>query len=309
MTTVAVPEMRRNGYAASLAAGSAAVGGTLGILIPPSAVLVLYGVLTEESIGQLLLAGVVPGLGITLMLMVTTYILVRRNPSLISGHDAAPNITHLHAIRLLWPVPVIFGFSMGGLYLGVFTVTESGAAGAFLALAYGILTRRVRMRELRGAISETVRLTAVVFLLLVAGQSFGYLMAITRIPNSVGELIGGLDVAAWMVIAVLSVFYMILGALMDEMAILVVLTPIVYPVVTGLGYDGVWFGVLTIILLMTGMLTPPVGLVAFIVAGISGIPSGTVFRGLIPYLATLLLAIGLVVAFPLIVTWLPGRML
>ncbi|MFA9430249.1 TRAP transporter large permease [Egicoccus sp. AB-alg2] len=308
MSRVAVPEMQRHGYDDGLSAASAAVGGTLGSLIPPSALLVLYGVLTAEPIGQVLMAGLLPGLMTALILMLTAWVLVRRRPALAPTKTAPPKVSVGGAIRLVWAVPVIFAISMGGLYLGVFTPTESGAAGAFLALVYGVLTRRLTMRRFYAAVSDTIKVSAQIFLLMIAGQVFGFFLAVTRIPMWLGRTISEIDLTPWLVVALIFGIYFALGAIMDEIAILVIMTPMMYPVVIDLGYDGVWFGVLTMMMLLTGLLTPPIGLITFVVSGLTGISLSKVFRGLTPFWLALCAAILLVITFPAIATWLPELM-
>lgn len=306
MSVVAVPEMRKFGYDPGLAAACAAVGGTLGALIPPSAVLVLYGVLTEEPIGDILLAGIIPGIMTSVLLMGTAYLIVRRRPELGAEQPERPELGYLAALRLVWAVPVIFSISMGGIFYGIFTPTEAGAAGAALALVYGVGTRRLTWKSFVSALSRTIRTTSFIFLLVIAGKIFGFFLAVSRIPFEVTEFVAGLDAPRWVIIAAIFAVYFILGALMDEIAILVIMTPIVYPVVIDLGYDGVWFGVLTIMMLLTGLVTPPVGLITFVVSGVTGIPLASVFRRVLPFTATLSVAIFLVIAFPAIATWLPG---
>jgi tripartite ATP-independent transporter DctM subunit len=208
----------------------------------------------------------------------------------------------------MWPVPVIFGVTMGGLYAGVFTPTESGAAGAFLALLYGLLTRRIAWAEFKDAVSQSIRTSSLIFLLMIAGQMFGVFLAVSRIPMWLGRTVTDSDLAPALVVGLFFLIYFVLGAFMDEIAILVIMTPMMYPVVIGLGYDGVWFGVLTIMMLLTGLLTPPIGLIAFVVSGITGIPLGKVFRGLAPFWAALCVAILILIAFPRLATWLPDLM-
>jgi tripartite ATP-independent transporter DctM subunit len=308
MSVVAVPEMRRRDYDPGLSAACAAVGGTLGILIPPSAILVLYGVLTEEPIGDVLIGGIVPGVMTTLLLMLAAYLIVRRKPRLAPPRTDKPDLGKLQAIGLTWAVPVIFGISMGGLYLGWFTPTESGAVGAFLALTYGVVMRRLNWASFLEATSRTIRTSAMIFLLVIAGQMFGFFLSITRIPREIGSWVAGLDVPAVLVISAIFVIYFIGGALMDEIALLVIMTPITYPIAIELGYSGVWFGVLSIMMLLTGMLTPPVGLLTFVVSGITKIPLIDVYRAVTPFWITLVVAVMLVVFFPSIVTALPSLM-
>jgi tripartite ATP-independent transporter DctM subunit len=306
MSVVAVPEMRKFGYDPGLSAACAAVGGTLGALIPPSAVLVLYGVLTEEPIGDILLAGIIPGVMTATLLMITAHLVVRRRPELGGDESTKPELGYFAALRLVWAVPVIFLISMGGIFYGVFTPTEAGGAGAALSLIYGVLTRRLSWSGFWGAVSQTVRTSAFIFLLVIAGKMFGFFLAVSRVPFEIADFVSGLDAPGWVIITAIFVFYFILGALMDEIAILVIMTPIIYPVVIDLGYDGVWFGVLTIMMLLTGLITPPVGLITFVVSGVTEIPLGSIFRGLWPFTAALSVAIMLVITFPGIATWLPG---
>jgi tripartite ATP-independent transporter DctM subunit len=309
MSLVAMPEMRRYGYDEGFGAACVAVGGTLGILIPPSAPLVLYGILTEEPIGALLIGGIVPGTMTTILLMITAYILVRLRPQLSPQVGRRRDHSSLLALLAkIWSVPAIFGLSMGGIYLGVFTPTEAGAVGAFLAVTYSVASRRLTFAALVEGISQTVRLSAMIFLIVIAGRMFGFFLSATGIPRALGTFITGLEIAPWMVAALILVVYFILGALMDEIAILVIMTPIMYPIVTTLGYDGVWFGVLTIMMLLTGLLTPPVGIISFIVSRVADVPLERVFRSVAPFWISLVIAALLVIAFPNIVLVLPGLM-
>ncbi len=308
MSVVAVPEMKRFEYDGGYAAATAAVGGTLGILIPPSAILVLYGILTEEPIGQVLIGGIIPGVLASVILMVTAWMVIVLRPQYAPRQPEQPTLSRWAAIRLVWAVPVIFGISMGGIYFGFFTPTEAGAAGAFLSIMYGVLTRRLTMRGFSAAVNRTIRTTAFIFLLVIAGQIFGFFLTASRIPRELGDFISALEVAPWLIVTAIFVVYFFLGALMDEIAILVIMTPIMYPVIIGLGYSGVWFGVLTIMMLLTGLLMPPVGLITFVVSGVTRVPLGEVFRGIFPFVGALAVAIMLVIFFPALVTWLPDLM-
>jgi tripartite ATP-independent transporter DctM subunit len=308
MSVVAVPEMRRYNYDDGLAAACTAVGGTLGTLIPPSAVLVLYGILTEESIGRVLIAGIVPGVMTTALLMVTAWLIVRFRPHL------APNVTEYlgpNLFRLLakvWSVPVIFGLSMGGIYFGIFTPTEAGAAGAFMAFVYSLITRRFGWEGFWDATSQTIRISAMIFLIIIAGQMFGFFLSASGIPRTLGNFVTDVDVAPFVVATAVFVIYFVLGAFMDEIAILVIMTPITYPIMIDLGYDPIWFGVLTVMMLLSGLLTPPVGLITFVVSGITKVPVGRVFRSVVPFWITLIIAVMLVITFPQIATFLPDAM-
>ncbi len=208
----------------------------------------------------------------------------------------------------MWAIPVILGLTMGGTYFSMFTPTEAGAAGASLALLYALLTRRMTRTGFRFALSRTIRTTSFIFMLVIAGKIFGFFLSVSRIPIELGEFVAGLEVAPWLIITLIFIVYFILGALMDEIAILVIMTPIMYPVIIGLGYSGVWFGVLTIMMLLTGLLMPPVGLITFVVAGVTKVPLSDVFRGIFPFVGALAVAIMLVIFFPGLATWLPDLM-
>lgn len=309
MSLVAVPEMRAHGYDDRLSAGTAAVGGTLGMLIPPSATLVLYGLITEEPIGAVLIAGLLPGMLCAVLLMVTAYVLVVLRPSLAPPRQATrTGITVGAAVLRAWPVPVIFGISMGGIYLGIFTATEAGAVGAASCLVYGILTRRLKLAGLWEALSRTVSLSATIFLIVIGGKMFGFFLSVSGIPRTLTDWVSDLSLHPMAVIAIIYAIYFVLGALMDELAILVIMTPLVYPIVIAIGFDGVWFGVLTVLMLMTGLLAPPVGIVSFVVSGITGIRLDLVFRGIAPFMIPLAVTAALVVIFPDIVLLLPELM-
>jgi tripartite ATP-independent transporter DctM subunit len=309
MAVVTVPEMRRYRYDDRLAAGSAAVGGTLGILIPPSGILVLYGILTQESIGSVLIAGILPGIMTAALLMLAAHLVARLNPTW------APTSTELglaprqgRAVRSIWVVPVVFGLSIGGLYLGVFTPTEAGAAGAFLAVFFSVITGRLGWTAFSGAVGQTVRLSAALFLILIGGTMFGYFLTLTHIPTDLASLVSSLPLPSPLIVAAIFAVYFVLGALMEEIAILVIMTPIVYPIVIGLGYDGVWFGVMSIMMLLTGFLTPPVGLLSFVTSSATGVPLDRVYRGVTPFWLTLIVANALLIAVPDIALLLPRLM-
>jgi tripartite ATP-independent transporter DctM subunit len=308
IATVTVPEMRKYNYDEGFAAGAAAAGGTLGILIPPSAALVLYGILTEEPIGKLLIAGFLPGVMTAAILMIAAYLVARFKPHLAPVSDRAERPAIGPALRSTWAVPAIFGCSIGGLYGGVFTPTEGGAIGAFLSLVFTVISGRLTWSSFVSALHQTARITAVIFLIVVGGKMFGYFLTVTRIPLVITTTISSLNVAPFLVVFVLFALYFVMGALMDEIAILVIMTPIVYPVIIKLGYDGVWFGVLTIMMLLTGLLTPPVGLLSFIVSGLTGVPLNRVYAGVTPFWIALLVAISLVIVFPEIALFLPRLM-
>jgi len=309
IASVSVEEMRKYKYDEGLAAGCAAVGGTLGIIIPPSSSLVIYGALTEETIGALLIAGIIPGIMVTIMLLITVYLLLLRKPELAPEPDRE-NQTKLTwgLVKYVWSVPVIFITSIGGIYLGIFTPTEAGAVGAFLSLICALMLRRLGWKGFLNSLNQSTRITAMTFLILIGGKMFGSFLTLSRIPIYLTEYLQGLEIAPFFVIMVIFVIYFLLGCLMDAMAILVFMTPIIYPIVISMGFNGIWFGIMTIIMLNTGLLTPPVGVVSLIVASITNISPMKVFRGVIPFWITLIIAGILITIFPQIVTYLPSLM-
>ncbi len=280
----------------------------MGILIPPSAALVLYGILTEEPIGKLLIAGLLPGIMTAVILMIAAYLVAFFKPHLAPLGAATERPAIWPALRKTWAIPAIFATSIGGIYGGIFTPTEAGAVGAFLSLVFTGITGRLSWSSFVGACQQTARVTAVIFLIVVGGKMFGYFLTVTRIPLVITSFIAALEVSPLAVIFLLFALYFVMGALMDEIAILVIMTPIVYPLITKLGYDGVWFGVLTIMMLLTGLLTPPVGLLSFIVSGLTGVPLNKVYAGVTPFWIALIVAISLVIVFPEIVLFLPRLM-
>ena len=309
ISSVAVTEMRKYNYDPGLAAGCAAVGGTLGILIPPSSSLVIYGALTEETIGGLLIAGILPGIMTAFLLIITVYLLLLWKPGLapLGGKEQQTKISW-NLLKYVWCIPVIFLISMGGIYKGIFTPTEAGGVGAFLSMAFAVLLGRLKWQGFLKAFSEASRITAMTFLILIGGKMFGTFLTVSRIPLYLTNFLQGLNVEPFLVIMIIFAIYFVMGAFMDAMAILVIMTPIVYPIVISMGYNGVWFGIMTIIMLLTGLLTPPVGVVTLIVASITKVSPAQVFRGVMPFWLTLIVAGIIITIFPQIVLYLPSIM-
>jgi tripartite ATP-independent transporter DctM subunit len=305
---VAVPEMRTHKYKDSFSAGSVAAGGTLGILIPPSSLMIVYGALTEESIGKLLIAGILPGIVTAAILGFAAWLQVRVNPSLAPTGEAAPFNIKMQTARAIWPVPVIFLISMGGIWLGVFTATEGGAIGAFLSLLYAILTRQLTWKGLNSALEETANVTAMIFLVIIGGTLYGYFLTATRIPLGMKEFIVSLNLSPLALIALVFLVYFLAGFVMDAMAIIVIFTNLFYPLVTAAGYNGIWFGVITIMLCNIGFLTPPVGPVSMVTASATNTRVEAVFKGVTPYWFALIAATAILIAFPDIATYLPNMM-
>ena len=300
----AVPEGLRHGYQAGMMTGVVAAAGTLAILIPPSIIMVIYGVLTETSIGALFIAGLVPGLMTAFAYSVAVVLWVRRNPG-----SVPPSVRHgwterLASLRRIWPVVLLFVAIVGGMYGGVVTVTEVAAAGAVGALAIGALVlRRLSWRDLSEALERTTRTSAMIFAIVIGAHIFSYFLTMTLATQKLVGFIAALDVPRGAILAILIVIYLILGCLMDQLAILVLTVPIVFPLMMKLGYNPVWFGILITMTVEIGLITPPFGMNVFVVSSITGTPLREVFRGVMPFVLAALLVLLVYAAFPGLVTW------
>ena len=302
MTRVAYPEMKAHGYKSTLATGAIAFGGTLGILIPPSTVLVIYGIITETDIGKLFVAGILPGIVAIVCLCLAVVFVTWRDPSAGPPAERFTWRERLLAIRGIWGVALLFALVIGGIYGGVFTATEGagvGAAGAFLfALLRGTLSPRV----LLDILIESTRTTAMLFMILIGAMIFTNFINFTSMPAELRDYVLQFSPTPLMVIVMMMVIYLILG--------MVLLTiPVFFPIVTGLGFDPVWFGILIVTVVEIGMISPPVGLNLFVINSL--LPSvnlGTLYRGIWPFVAADVVRLAILIAFPIIALWLPGLM-
>jgi tripartite ATP-independent transporter DctM subunit len=301
--------MKRRGYSDSLATACVAAGGTMDILIPPSSVLVLYGILTEQSIGKLLIAGTLPGLLMAALFAVVIYIRVKLNPEIAPVEPSAPFREKVRALRPVWAVVVIFVLVMGGIYRGFFTPTEAAAVGAFISLIVSVVSRRFSLRTLLEALDSGARTTAMLFIILIGAIVFSRFLAVTRIPFDLSSYIAALDVSRYVVIGIIIVVMVFLGCFIEGISLMVLTVPILYPLIIKMGFDGVWFGILLAILLNIGMCTPPVGMSVYVVAGVAkDVPLMTIFRGVTPFWGAMVFGAFLLVAFPQIALWLPSFM-
>jgi tripartite ATP-independent transporter DctM subunit len=306
IAVIAVPEMKRMKYADSLAAGSVASGSTLGILIPPSSVLIIYGVLTEESIGQLLIAGIVPGVMTAALLALVAYLVVLFKPELAPGSVKTPMRERFTSLKPIWPVPVIFLFTMGGIYLGVFTPTEGGAMGAFLSLVFALMSKKMNMKSFLSALYDTVKVGGMLMVIVIGGVIFGNFISVSRIPAYLAVHMSTMPPP--LLLATIFAAYFVSGFFMDAMATLVIFTSLFYPLIINAGYNGIWYGIITILMILIGFLTPPVGVVSVVTSGITKIKLETVFRGTIPFWFALIASTIILMVFPDIVTFLPNFM-
>ena len=309
MGRVALPEMKRHDYHPRLATGCVAAGGTLGILIPPSTGFIIYALLTEESIGQLFLAGVLPGILLTGLFMATIAILTRLNPAI---GPSAPRLAWRERIRSvgrsLSLVGIVFAV-LGGIYFGVFTPVEAAAVGAFLTLVLTIVRRRLTLETLKFCILETVKTFAFVYLIVIGAFLFNPFLAVTQIPANLAAAMPGLDLSPVVILIVIVFGYIVLGTFLEGLAMMVLTLPIVFPLIKDLGYDPIWFGALLVVILEMSLISPPLGLNVFVVKGIAeGVPMGEIFRGIIPFWGAMLICTALLIAFPDIALILPESM-
>lgn len=300
--------MSKFDYKLNLSTASVAAGGTLGILIPPSVILILYGALTNEPIGPLLIGGIIPGILLTLLLMATVNILVRMDPSVAPRkHQPSSWGERIGSLSKIWPFLLIFALSIGGIYFGYFTPTEAGGVGATGAFLFTLLTGRLTFNHLSSSLGEAVRITAMIFLILIGASLFGKFLALSQIPMQLSASVAGLDVSPYVILTFILIIYLILGMFVEGIAILVLTLPIVYPMIIELGFDGLWFGIIMVMVLNIGLLTPPLGLSVYIISGVvKDIPIQDLFKGVMPMLLTMILFTVLLIIFPQIVTFLPG---
>jgi len=309
MSKVAFPEMRKHGYKDSLATGAIASGGTLGILIPPSTIMVIYGIITETNIGEMFVAGILPGLVAVLMLCLAVVFVTWRDPE--AGPPAERRNWHerLLALRSIWAVALLFALVIGGIYGGVFTATEGagvGAAGAFLfALARRTLTPKV----LSEILVESARTTAMLFTILIGAMIFTNFINFTSMPTDLRDWVVGIAPSPIVVILLMMAIYLALGMVMEELAIVLLTIPVFFPIVTGLGFDPVWFGILIITVVEIGMISPPVGLNLFVINSLlKDVKLGTIYKGVWPFVIADVIRLGVLIAVPGLALWLPQLM-
>jgi tripartite ATP-independent transporter DctM subunit len=311
-TKIALPEMLDRGYAKSLAASSIAIAGTLAVMIPPSALVVVYGILTDSSIGGLLIAGAIPGVVFAALLCLATYLTVLRNPELAPVTRVNVSwVERFYSLRLAGPLLLIIACIITGLYIGVFTPTEAGAVGAMLTMLLAVVRRRsIAALELRKTLVDTVKTSGMIFAIIISALIFSKFLALSGVANTVGGFLVGLDVNRWVVVALIVVIYLLLGMMMDAPALLAITLPITHPVMMQLGFDPIWFGVFVVLLVEIGAVTPPVGINCFVVQAASEgrVQLEDVFKGLIPYVLAGLVMLVLLCLFPELALFLPQTM-
>ena len=311
MAAIALPEMDKYQYNRSLATASIAAGGVIGILIPPSVIFILYGTATEQSVGALFMAGILPGILLTFLYMVVIYILTKRNPSLGPTGPRSSWRERISSIRGgLLEAMFVFLISVGGLFTGLFTPTEAGAVGAGGILLVSLWRKSIDRDKLKKSLLDTTRTTAMIMLMIAGAVIFGRFMAVSRVPFELANWVGSLSLPPFAIMGLILLIYFILGCFIDALALVLLTVPIFFPVVVDtLGYDPIWFGVIIVLVVGMGVITPPVGMNVYVIKGIKpDIPLETIFKGIWPFLGAVTVCIVLLMLFPSIVTFLPSLM-
>jgi C4-dicarboxylate transporter, DctM subunit len=309
MSKVAYPSMKKLGYSDSLSTGVMAAGGTLGIMIPPSTIMVIYGIVTETNIGKLFAAGVLPGLLTASALMLCIVLITRRDPEHAPPGKKATWSERFKALRGIWGVLLLVILVLGGIYGGVFTATEGAGIGASGAFLFALARKRLSWRVLFQVLVESARTTAMLFTLLIAATIFANFVNFTSLPNDLKEWITSQGWSPVMIIAAMMLIYVILGTVMEELTMVLLTIPLFFPIVTALGFDPVWFGVLIVMIVQIGLISPPVGMNLFVInALLPGVGLPAIFRGCWPFVVAMILVLGVLIAFPQISLWLPSFM-
>ncbi len=306
--TIAIPEMRKYKYSDSLSTASVAAGGALGVLIPPSVIFVIYGIATEQAIGKLFMAGILPGLLLMLLYMLAIWVITTRNPALGPAGAKASRKEVFSSLKQGLPeIMIVFLISIGGLFAGLFTPSEAAAVGAFGMLMVTLIRGLLSWKGFNESLIDTTKTTAMIMFLIAGAVIFGRFIAISRIPFELATWAGSLPLPPFMVIAIIVLIYLVLGCFIDALALILLTTPIFYPVAVSLGYDPIWFGVVIVLVVAMGIITPPVGMNIFIIKGIApDIPIEVMFRGIMPFLVAIIICIVMLMVFPQIVLFLPN---
>ena len=309
MAKVALPEMKRYGYPDSMATGVIASGGTLGILIPPSVVLALYGVLTEQDIGKLFIAGLLPGILAIIFYMITIRLYIYFSGGVIPRQERASLRERLESMRGVWAITLLFIFIIGGIYGGVFTPSEAAGMGAMGAIIISMVRGKLDLRGLFKCLVEAIQISAGIFMILVGAILFGYFLTVTQVPQNVANTLVGWDLGPTGTLLVILGFLILLGCVLDAMAMVILMVPILYPVSVALGYDPIWFGVVIVMTVELALITPPIGMNIFVISALArDVGIQRIYAGVLPFVAADFLRIGLVIAFPALALYLPGTM-
>jgi C4-dicarboxylate transporter DctM subunit len=308
MGKVALPEMKKYRYSPSLATGCVAAGATLGIMIPPSLAFILYGILTEESVGLLFMAGILPGILLAALFVITILILTKNNPEIGPPGPRRSTREKIASLKNTWAMVLLFLCVMGGIYVGVFTPSEAGAIGAFGAIIITAAGRRLTLRNFFSSLLETGQITAMIMFLFVGAMIFMRFLAITKLPFALAESVRSLPLPPYAIFSVIVLVYILLGMFLDVVSAVALTIPIIFPTVVALGFDPIWFGVIVTLVQEMGLITPPVGMNVFVLAGATEVPIGIMFRGVLPFVLAMLVGIVLLSVFPQIALFIPNMM-
>jgi len=307
MAKVAYPSMRRFGYSDALATGAIASGGTLGIMIPPSTLLVIYGVFTETNIGSLFAAGILPGLLGAVLLCIAVRYVTWRDPKAGPPGERTPWMDRWRSLRGIWAVVALFAFVIGGIYGGLFTATEGAGMGAFAAMAFALWRRALTWKTLYQSLVDSGRTTAMLFMILIGALIFADFINITSMPADLKAFVTRFEVNPVLVVASIMLIYILLGTAMEELSMVLLTLPVFFPLIVSLGLDPVWFGVLVVCIVEIGLISPPVGMNLFVLSTLlPQVPTTTVFRGVLPFIGADIIRLAILILFPSIALWLPS---
>ncbi len=306
---VAIPEMIKRGYNRRLAVGSIAAGGTLGILIPPSIAMIVYGIITEVSIGKLFIAGVIPGIILAIILSSAIAIAVKVRPAIAPPSNTVTWADRFSSLKKVWPFIVLSASVIGSIYAGIATPTESAAIGVIFSIAIALIFRRLSVHAFHQALKRSAAVSAMIIFLVIGGSVLAFVLSFLNIPQSLTNMVVSMEISRWWIMIIINIVLLIMGCLMDPMGVMVITLPILFPIVTQLGFDPIWFGIVVTVNVEVGMITPPVGLNLFVLKGV--VPNITlreIYTGSTYFVLILLFGLATIMLFPSLATWLPSRM-
>jgi C4-dicarboxylate transporter, DctM subunit len=308
MATAAVPEMKKFGYSLPFSMGVVSISGTLAIMIPPSIALIIYGILTETGIDLLLIAGIIPGIVTALGYIVTILIWTKLKSDVAKKVEAVPIKERMLSLRHLWVILLLIITVLGSIYTGVVTPTEAGAMGAFGAFLIALGMKRMSLKVLSQALKDTLKSTTMIFAIVIGATIFGQFLTLTQVTQKLVAFLGGLDVSRWVILSIIILIYLLLGMFMDQTAILLLTVPMTFPIVSSLGFDPIWYGILIVKTAEIGLVTPPVGMNVFVASGSVGVNPSVAFKGVFWFVVTDLIILILLILLPVLSTWLPTSM-
>jgi C4-dicarboxylate transporter DctM subunit len=303
---IALPEMKRFKYDDALATGSVAAGGTLGILIPPSMGFLMYGIITEQSVGTLFMAGILPGILLAFLFILVIAFRVWRNPDLGPAGSRSTLKEKVFSFKGTWPTVCLFILVLGGLYFGYFTPTEGGAVGAFGAILITAFSRQLTFKNLINSIVDAGTTIGMMLILIIGAYVFMKFLTISKLPFAMASFVGGLSLSPYIILFIIVIVYLILGMFLDVMSAIILTAPLIYPVVVAIGFDPIWFGVIMVILMQMGLITPPVGMEVFVLSTTTNVPMSTIFKGVWPFVGAMLVCILILTIFPQIALFIPN---